>query len=81
MLVVGEYLVREFVGELIEAEINLGLDFIVQKLFLEFVQGVKCRIVVQIQWIQHTLHHGRIFSSQYMVCGRGGLGLYGNMAL
>ena len=49
MFVVGKNLLAQFVNELIKAQINFGLYFIVEKLFAEYGQGVMGAVVVQIQ--------------------------------
>lgn len=49
MLVIGEYLVAEFVDKLIEAEVDLSLDLIKQELLLKVVKRVLSTVVVQVK--------------------------------
>ena len=57
MLVVGEHLIAEFVDELIEAEIHFGFEFVVEKLLLDFGEGILGGVVVEIQRVENVLHH------------------------
>lgn len=51
LLVVAEDLLRQLVDKLIEAQVNFGLYFIVEKLLLELSQRVVSRVIVQVQWV------------------------------
>ena len=51
VLVVGVDLLAQLVDELVEAEVHLGLDFVVEELLSEHGEGVVGRVVVEIQWV------------------------------
>ncbi len=59
MFVVVEYLLAELVDKLIEAEVELSLNFIVQELLSKVVKGVVARVTIQVQWVQDVPGWGR----------------------
>lgn len=67
MLVVGKHLIAEFVDELIEAEVDFGLEFVVEKLFLDFGERILRGVVVQIQRVENVFHHGRLARFQAVI--------------
>ena len=52
MFVVGVDLFAQLVDELVEAEVDLGLDLVVQELLLEDGQRVVGAVVVQVQRVE-----------------------------
>ena len=52
MLVVGVDLLAELVDELVEAEVDLGLDLVVEVLLAEHGEGVVRAVVVQVEGVQ-----------------------------
>jgi hypothetical protein len=52
LLVVGEDLFAQLVDELVEAEVDLGLDFVVEELLAEDGEGVEGRVVVEVQGVE-----------------------------
>ena len=54
VLVVGVDLLAELVDELVEAEVDLGLDLVVEVLLAEHGECVVGAVVVQVQRVQHT---------------------------
>ena len=59
VFVVGEDLFAELVDELVEAEVDLGLDLVVEELLPEAGERVVAGVVVQVQWVQHAPNDGR----------------------
>ena len=54
VLVVGVDLLAELVDELVEAEVDLGLDLVVEVLLAEHGERVVRAVVVQVQRVQNT---------------------------
>ena len=54
LLVVAEDLLAEFEDELVEAEVDLRLDLVVEKLLAKVRERVVRRVVVQVQGVQHA---------------------------
>ena len=54
VLVVGVDLLAELVDELVEAQVDLGLDLVVEKLLLEHGERVVRAVVVKIERIENA---------------------------
>lgn len=54
VFVIGVDLLAELVHKLIEAEVDLGLNLVVEELLPEHGEGVVSGVVVEIQWIQNA---------------------------
>ena len=54
-------------SDLVKAQIDFCLDFVVEELFPEDGQSVVRRVVVEVQWVQDALHVGRVLGGQNVV--------------
>lgn len=54
MLEVGVNLLAQFVHELIKAQVDLRLNFIVQKLLLEHGESVMSTVIIQVQGVENA---------------------------
>ncbi len=61
VFVVGIDLLTELVDELVEAEVDLSLNLVVQKLLLEDGQSVVSTVIVQIERIKDTPEEKSVF--------------------
>ncbi len=61
MFVVSIDLLTELVDELVEAEVDLSLNLVVQKLLLEDGQSVMSTVIVQIERIKDTPKEKSVF--------------------
>jgi len=52
LFVVSKDLLTKFVYKLVKAQVDLGLDFVVQELLPEYCEGVVSAVVVQIKGVQ-----------------------------
>lgn len=68
VLVVAINLFAQLVNKLVEAQVDLGLDFIVEKLLLKHSERVVSTVVIQVQWVKHALHVRRVFGRENVVC-------------
>ncbi len=52
LFVGAKYLLAQYVDKLIEAQVDLGLDLVVQVTLAKYGQRIHGRIVVQVKWIE-----------------------------
>ena len=64
LLVVEEDLLAQLKHELVKAEIDLGLDLVVEELLAEVRQGVVSRVVIQVKRVQHA----PVVEREYVCC-------------
>jgi hypothetical protein len=66
-LAVGVDLIGQFVDELFKRQVDLGLNFIVQEPRLELVQCTRGCVVVNVERIEHVLHHGGVAALENVI--------------